>query len=179
MASDHHDNPEPSKARPVRGTRLTDDQKHLIIAAIEAGATDYVAAEAAGISPRTLRDLRARAEGRHPTRASTPELSAFFAQVDETIARARMRQEIEVAKSDPKHWLKYRARSRPGLEGWTEPVPDVPETTEAQRLPTADELQGVVSTLIGSGAAVSPPCPDASCTCVHHGVRDRGGDDDD
>src|SRR5205085_9337285 len=130
MSEDHIEEPERSNSRRVRGTRLTDDQKRLIIAAIEAGATDYVAAEAAGISPRTLRDLRARAEGRHATRSSTPELEAFFQELDETIARARMRQEIEVAKSDPKHWLKYRARSKPGLEGWTEPVPDVPDTSE-------------------------------------------------
>jgi hypothetical protein len=163
---------------PVRGMRLTEDQKRLIIAAIEAGATDYVAAEAAGISPRTLRDLRARAEGRHATRRSTPELKAFFAQLDETIARARMRQEIEVAKSDPKHWLKYRARSKPGLEGWTDPVPDMAETSEVFRLPTTEELQLVVSTLIESGAAVSPPCADAACGCTRHGLRDRGGDDD-
>ena len=158
MPKDHHDKPGRSNGRPVRGTRLTEDQKRLIIAAIEAGATDYVAAEAAGISPRTLRDLRARAEGRHATRRSTPELKAFFEQLDETIARARMRQEIEVAKSDPKHWLKYRARSRPGLEGWTEPVPEMPEATDAQRLPTKEELQVVVSTLIESGAVVSPRC---------------------
>jgi hypothetical protein len=158
--------------------RLSDDQKRLIIAAIEAGATDYVAAEAAGISPRTLRDLRARAEGRHPTRPSTPELTEFFARVDETIARARMHQEIEVAKSDPKHWLKYRARSKPGLEGWTDPVPEVPEADQTQLLPTAEEIQLVVSTLIESKAVVSPRCADLACGCAWHGPSETEGQSD-
>jgi len=81
------------------GSRLTEEQKALILSAIEAGATDHVAAEAAGIAARTFRDLRARAEGRHPTRKATPELKLFFAKVDRAIARARLKRELIVAGS--------------------------------------------------------------------------------
>lgn len=165
--------------RQKRGSRLTEHQKRLILAAIEAGATDYVAAEAAGISPRTYRELRQRAKGDHPTRPPTPELRAFLDQIDEATARARMRQEIEIAKSDAKHWLRYRARSKPGLEGWTEPVPDEPEAAEPVHMPTEAELQQVVSALIASGAVPFPHCGDISCMCAFHraGLLGGGGDD--
>lgn len=124
-----------SISRTLAGTRLTDDQKRQIIGLIEGGATDYVAAEVAGISARTFRELRQRAEGRHPTRRSTPELREFFAEVDEAIARARIKREIVVADTDPKYWLRHRARSKPGLEGWTEPVPEEAEAQDPIRGP--------------------------------------------
>jgi hypothetical protein len=160
------------------GSRLI-EQQGLIIAAIEAGSTDHVAAQAvAGISPRAFRELRQRTEGRHPTRGATPELTEFFAEVDKAIARATMKQEIVVADTDPKHWLKYRARSKPGLEGWTEPVPEESETQDPIHVMSADELQQIVSTLLASGAVELPPCPDPSCTCSHHGVRGEEGEAD-
>lgn len=71
-----------------------DEQKRQIIALIEAGATDHAAAESAGISARTYRELRQRAEDRHKKRKSTPELREFFDEVDEAIARARIKREI-------------------------------------------------------------------------------------
>jgi hypothetical protein len=54
---------------------------------VRAGAFDYVAAEAAGVSARTFSDWMARGEGRHPTRVPTPKLRAFAREV----ARARPR----------------------------------------------------------------------------------------
>lgn len=169
-----------TRAQRPTGTRLTDEQKQLILAAIEAGATDHVAAQAAGISARTFRELRQRAEGRHPTRRSTPELRAFFAAVDETVAKARLRREIEVAKADPKHWLKYRARSKPGLEGWTEPVPDEADTVDAPPMLSSEELAEVVGTLISARAVPVPPCADPGCLCAFHRLSPAaGGEDDD
>jgi hypothetical protein len=158
--------------------RLTDEQTNLIIAAIEAGATDYVAAQAAGISARTFRELRQRAEGRHPTRRVTPLLVEFFGRVDEAAARARMKHEIEIAIKDPRHWLANRARSKPGLDGWTEPVPDEPEDQAQIRVLSVPELQEVVSTLVVAGAVRVPPCADRGCVCSHHRDPSSGGGDD-
>jgi hypothetical protein len=155
--------------------RLTDEQKGLILSATEAGATDHVAARVAGISARTFRELRQRAEGRHPTRRSTPELKAFFDQVDEALARARMKREIEIADRDPKHWLKYQAPSKPGMDGWTAPVPEPPEVAQQGQPPSVDELTDLVAALMGAGAVASPPCDDTDCPCAHHraaGARD-------
>ena len=167
-----------STSRTLAGTRLTDDQMRLIVGAIEGGATDYIAAQVAGIAPRTFRDLRQRAEGRHPTRRATPGLVKLFREIDEAAARARMKQEIKVAEMDPKHWLKYKARSKPGLEGWTEPVPEESEAQDPIHVMSADELQQIVSTLLVSGAVELPPCPDPSCTCSYHGVRGEEGEAD-
>jgi head-tail adaptor len=162
-----------TKQRPP-GTRLTEEQKLLIATAIEAGATDYVAAEVAGISARSFRELRQRAEGRHPSRRSTPELKQFFARVDEAIARARMKAEIEIADRDAKHWLRYRAPSKPGLDGWTAPVPEEPESVELGHVMSPDELREVVTTLVVSGAVPLPRCGDPSCTCRHHAPVSEG-----
>jgi hypothetical protein len=169
------------KRKPTRsrkhspGTRLTEEQKLLIVSAIEAGATDYVVAEAAGISARSFRELRQRAESRHPTRRSTPDLREFFTRVDEAIARARMKREIEIADKDAKHWLKYRAPSKPGLDGWTAPVPEEPDSIEEIPAMTHKELRQVVATLVLSGAVELPPCDDRACPCVHHRIAEGEG----
>ena len=180
MAERRRETNEPAQRRSRRssGSRLTDEQKALILSAIEAGATDHVAAEAAGIAARTFRDLRARAEGRHPTRKATPDLKLFFAKVDRAIARARLKRELVVADTDAKHWLLHRARSRPGLEGWTAPVPEEPESVEVAHVLSAEELREVVATLVLSGAVPLPGCGDPSCTCRHHGSVTEGGVDD-
>ena len=93
-------------------------QQALILAAVGAGAMEHVAAQAAGINPRTYRELRQRAEGRHPTRSPLPGLAPFFEEVDEARAQARLKREIVVADSDPRHWLRYLGRSQPGLGLW-------------------------------------------------------------
>jgi hypothetical protein len=164
--------------RPPSGSRLTDDQKALIVSAIEAGATDHVAAVAAGISAKTFRELRQRAEGRHPKRKPTPELVRFFADVDRAIARARLKRELIVADTDSKHWLQHRARSKPGLEGWTAPMPDEPESVELAHVLSVEELRDIVATLVLSGAVALPGCGDPACTCRHHGPVAEGGTGD-
>jgi hypothetical protein len=157
--------------RPSSGSRLTEEQKALILSAIEAGATDHVAAEAA----RTFRELRQRAEGRHSTRKPTPELARFFAQVDRAIARARLKRELVIADTDAKHWLLHRARSKPGLEGWTAPVPEEPEPIEVVHMLSAEELREIVATLVVSGAVRLSGCGDPSCTCRYHDPAIEGG----
>ncbi len=166
------------QGRRPSGSRLTEDQKALILSAIEAGATDHVAAEAAGISARTFRELRQRAEGRHSTRKATPELVRFFAEVDRAIARARLKRELVVADTDAKHWLQYRARSRPGLEGWTAPVPEEPQSVELPHVMSTEELGEVVSTLVISGAVSLLGCGDPSCACTCHRAGQGGARDD-
>lgn len=170
--------PKTPKRSGSAGMRLSDEQKNLIVAAIEAGATDYVAAEAAGIRARTFRELRQRAEGRHPTRRATPALIEFFGRVDEAGARARMKHEMQVAESDPKHWLRVQARSKPGRDGWTDPVPEETQDQAPLRVLTVPELQEVVSTLLLAGVVVVPACADAACLCTHHKAPSEGGEDD-
>jgi hypothetical protein len=162
-----------SKGRP-RGIRFSEEQRQLILGAIERGATPHAAAQAAGIKARTFRELHQRAEGRHPTRGPLPELAAFFRQVDEATARARIKREIEIAESDPKHWLKHQARSRPGLDGWTEPVPEANEVP-ALHVATIEEIEGAVGELLAAGVISAPHCSDPSCPCPHH----RSGRSDD
>lgn len=162
-----------AKGRPV-GVKLDAQQRQLILGAIERGGTDHVAAQAAGIAPRTLRELRQRAEGRHQTRGRLSELTAFFKQVDQASARARIKREIEVAESDPKHWLKYQARSRPGLDGWTEPIPEASEASVLYA-PSIHEIEGIVGELLTSGAISGPGCPDPSCPCTLHRVGRSDG----
>lgn len=157
-----------SKGRPP-GIKLSDEQRRLILGAIERGATDYTAAQAAGIAPRKFRELHQRAEGRHPTRGPLPELAEFFRQVDEASARARIKREIEVAETDPKHWLKHQARSLPGFDGWSEPIPEATEVS-ALHVPTIEEIEGIVAELLAVGAIATPRCADPSCPCSHHSV---------
>jgi hypothetical protein len=166
-----------AKDRPSR-IKLSDEQQHLIISAVEAGAMDYVAAQAAGVRSRTFRELRQRAEDRHPTRRQLPQLAEFFTRVDEASARARLKREIEIADSDPKHWLRFQGRSQPGLDGWSEPVPEEPETQDPVNVLTVDELQQIVSTLVHSGAVTLSPCPDPTCRCSYHQVTKTEGERD-
>ena len=174
--------PRPKKAarrgRPPGSIKLPPDKRQLLLAAVEAGGSDHRCARAAGIDPRTFRTWRQIAEGRHPTRKPTKELVEIFREIDEAAARATIRQEIKVAQTDPKHWLRYRARSQPGLDGWTEPVPEEPGAQDPIHAMSADELQQVVSTLLVSGAVELAPCSDPSCTCTYHGVRGEEGEAD-
>jgi hypothetical protein len=146
-----------------------------IVAFIEGGAADYVAAEAVGIDARTFRDWTARGEGRHPERAPTPALVALARRVREAKARARAAREIIVAEKEPKFWLTHMARSRPGREGWTEPVGGPGEDDPAREpdpyQPSPEELHEIVRVL--SEAGVLPPmCEDPECSCVHRRRKD-------
>lgn len=110
------------------------------------------------LSDRAIRDLVARYEGRHPTRRSTPEIDAFFDEIYRQRALFRAMKEIEVAKIDPKAWLRFMARSRPGLEGWSELVPDEPIAASAQPAQleqTPEEFRQTVEILARSLGIIS------------------------
>lgn len=113
----------PTKRAPAkagRRTRLIDPGVvEAIVEAIEGGAFDYQAAQAAGVAPATFREWMARAEGRHD-RPSTPELAAFAAKVGQARAKARLVAEQTVFRENPLSWLRYGpGRERPGAPGWT------------------------------------------------------------
>lgn len=145
------------KGRPP-GVKLTDEQKRQIISFIEAGGSVDSAVQAAGISPRTLRELRQRARGHHPTRSALPHLKPFFKEFDQAIGRRLLTNEIWLSDHDPKSSLKY-LRSRLDSES---------EDEEPVRLPTADEVQQELDVLISSRAFRVPGCPDENCACAYH-----------
>lgn len=108
------------RGRPPGSVSLTAEIERLIVDFTRAGAFAHVAAQAAGISPRTLSEWMARGRGEHPTRPCTPKLKAFVRKVEQAQAEARLAAEIEVYRNHPKHWLRYVARSRPDSEGWSD-----------------------------------------------------------
>ena len=148
----------------------TPEIQRTIVSYIEAGTFDYIAAEAAGIDERTFRDWVARGEGRHPDRVPTPALTGFARAVREARARGRAAREIEIAAKEPKFWLTHQARSKPGREGWTEPVADETETASgASYEPTPEEAAETLQILITSGAIKLERCADPDCACSVHG----------
>ena len=166
-----------ARGRPVGSVSLTPELERTILSYIEAGSFDYIAAEAAGIDARTFRDWIARGEGRHPTRRRTPQLRAFADKVRQARARARASREIQIADRDPKFWLQHAARSKPGRDGWSEPI-DVPEegpSATAPYQPDQDELAQIFAVLVEAGVLELEPCGDPNCRCQRHG----GEDDDD
>jgi transposase len=159
-----------ARGRPTGSIKLSPQSKALLIAAVEAGGTDHACARAAGVDPRTYRTWRAIAEGRHPTRKPTPELVALFREIDEAEARSRIKREIDVANRDPKTWLRYRAPSRPGLDGWTAPVPeDGPEDASPVYVPTPEEFALALRALVEATGLSLESCGDPTCPCpLHH-----------
>lgn len=161
---------ETTHARPGRRTKLselTEQERELCFAMAGQGSSN-AAILGSFMSDRTIRDLVARYEGRHPTRKSSPQIDAFFDELYAQRAMFRAATEIEVAKIDPKTWLKYMARSRPGLEGWSELVA---ERVAAPRAPSSieqspEELRETVATLAASLGIVADcghrGCPDCS-----------------
>ncbi len=141
----------------LRGPQLSDEQQRLVISSIEAGGTLKSAARAAGISERTLRELRQRARGKHPTRSPLPHLKKFFDDVDRAIGLRLLANEIWISKNDPKFALKYLHASLEGDD----------QDEEPPRLPTANELQAEIDTLVSSGAFRSPRCQ-RDCPCPYH-----------
>lgn len=111
-----------------RKSKLTPEVHREIVEAIRAGAYDWVAAEAAGVSRvsfyRWLNDER-------------PKYRAFRDDVMRARAEARRRAEIAVARESPFNWLRYGpGRSRPDAPGWTDSV----EVTGPDGGPVASEI---------------------------------------
>ena len=99
-----------------RPSLLTPERHKAIVAAIRAGAYDWVAAQANGVNPATfiLWMRRGERERRRP-------YFQFFEDVRVARAQARLSAEIEVRKDQPFNWLRFGpGRERPGEDGWTE-----------------------------------------------------------
>lgn len=95
-----------------RKSLLTPDRERQILASIRAGAFDWVAARAAGVSVPTF--YRWLSDERSPYRE-------FAEKVAEARAVARLSVEIEVRKKNPEFWLsRGPGRERPGEPGWGE-----------------------------------------------------------
>jgi hypothetical protein len=92
--------------------------------------------------------------------------------VREAKARARAAREIVVADKEPKFWLSHAARSRPGREGWSEPI-EVPEEASPGAAiayePSPEEFAETLRVLLEAGAISLPPCSDPGCGCSRHG----------
>jgi hypothetical protein len=133
--------------------KLTPEAEAQLLAYIEAGAADYIAAEAAGIDARTYRDYMARGLGTHSSRPSTPRLARFAEAVTEAKARARAAREIQAAEHHVPFWLTHMARSKPGREGWTDPVPDDQGGSTLGLLyePTREEAAETLRVLLEAG----------------------------
>lgn len=160
--------PQVRRGRPAGSIKLPPDKRRLLIVAVEAGGTDHACARAAGVDPRTYRSWRAIAEGRHATRKPTPELVELFREIDEAQARSRIKREIDVANKDPKTWLRYRAPSRPGLDGWTAPVPEESAEDESVYSPTPEEFSQLLRALVDATGLTLGACGDPSCSCRLH-----------
>ena len=99
-----------------RRTKLTTEVHQQIVAFIRVGAYDWVAAEAAGIGKSTFYRWLARGE----QRADAP-YRAFYEDVRQARAQARVAAETDVRRDQPLAWLRYGpGRERPGAPGWTE-----------------------------------------------------------
>ena len=173
-----------TEEKPRRGRRpgsvaLTEEIFQMIVTFVRAGTFAWVAAEAAGVDPRTFRDWMARGEGRHPTRAATPALIAFAREVRSAEAQARVAAEARVYRDRPEYWLGRVGRSRAGREGWTEPVREpgeappgqLPEVAQLSDAELNKHLQMVAAAFIEGGVVEVPRCPDRSCRCAFHTRR--------
>jgi hypothetical protein len=112
----------PRRGRTPGSVSLTPEIQWIITNYMRGGAYGYVAAEAAGISARTFLEWMQRGEGTHPTRPPTSELRAFAEAVRMAQAQARIGAEVRVYEGHPARWLANVARSKPGREGWSDPV---------------------------------------------------------
>jgi hypothetical protein len=112
--------PAPEKLPLGRATLLTPELQQRIVSYIRAGAFDWVAAEANGVSRKTFWEWLARGEGEDPDRPQTPLYAEFVEQVRAARAEARLSAEVEVKRGEPLSWLmKGPGRHQPDAPGWT------------------------------------------------------------
>jgi len=99
-----------------RKTLLSPELQRAIVAAIRAGAYDWVAAEANGIGRNTFKQWMRKGEAQ-----KSGVYANFRAEVLTARAQARLGAEIEVRKDQAFNWLRYGpGREREGDPGWTE-----------------------------------------------------------
>jgi hypothetical protein len=147
---------------------LTDEIEQTILTYIRAGAFAYVAAQAAGISPRTFFDWLNRADGKPGARPSTPRLRLFAERVRIAEAEARVGAEVRVYRDNPAQWLRNVARTHGELEGWSDPsgkqIPAAPERRLEDWIAELDEIQMLEARRrVGSSRGCG-----ADCFCKEH-----------
>lgn len=99
-----------------RPSLYTPEVHRSIVAAIRAGAYDWVAAEANGIDRTTFATWMRRGE-----REPVEPYFTFRMDVRAARAQARLSAEIEVRKDAPFNWLRFGpGREREDSPGWTE-----------------------------------------------------------
>ncbi|MFN7990026.1 MAG: hypothetical protein U0529_21315 [Thermoanaerobaculia bacterium] len=99
-----------------RPSLLTPERHKAIVAAIRAGAYDWVAAQANGVDRNTFMAWMRRGE-----RERTGKYLSFRKDVLTARAQARLSAEIEVRKDLPFNWLRFGpGREREDEPGWTE-----------------------------------------------------------
>ena len=99
-----------------RKTKLTPEVYNLIVQYIRGGAFDYVAAQAAGITPQTFQRWMKRGE-----KNTDEPYRSFCYEVQQARAEARVAAENRVFADAPFNWLRYGpGRERPGKPGWTD-----------------------------------------------------------
>ena len=168
--------PKRPRGRPKGSVSLTPEIADQIVALVQAGSFGYVAARAVGVPARTFHDWMARGRGEHPTRSSTPKLGDFAKRVDTAEAISRVGVETRIREIDPKHWLRYAARSKPGEEGWSDPArgSDASPGASLAHLSEdelASEMERLESVLIEAGELTTPACANPRCRCSLHPKR--------
>jgi hypothetical protein len=157
------------RGRPPGSVSLTDEIERTILSYVRAGAFLHVAAQAAGISSRTLFDWLNRAEGRPGARPSTPRLRSFAGKVRIAQAEARIGAEARVYRDKPALWLRNAARTKGELEGWSDPVKDssAPTGTLEAWIAELDESQkSEARRRVGASRGCG-----AECFCEEHAME--------
>ena len=97
---------------------LTPDLGRLIVSYVRSGCYSWLAAEAAGVSRSLFEDWLRRG------RSGEPPYRAFFDEIQQAQAQARVRAEVAVLQSHPLYWLRYGpGRETTDTPGWSVPVP--------------------------------------------------------
>lgn len=131
-----------------RKTLLTPECEAQIVASIRAGAFDWVAARAAGVSQTTFYRWMEGKTKRH---------REFRDAVLTARAQARLSAEISVRKDKPEVWLmKGPGREKPGEPGWGEKVEVLGEIKH--------DLESVRESIARKLAALDESKPEAEAT---------------
>lgn len=113
-----------------RPTKLTAEVRQLIVAAIRAGAWDYIAAEAAGIDDSQF--YRWMVRGKEQPKSIYGQ---FRREVEQAYGQARLAAELRVHQERPFEWLRSGpGRERTGRPGWS----DHQISVELQQGPTVN-----------------------------------------
>jgi len=160
------------RGRPIGSVSLTRERQEKILGLIRNGVFDHVAAEACGVSPRTLREWVARGEGRS-SRPATPKLRAFAKEYRKAKAEARALAEARAYREHLPFWLTHAARSTEDREGWT----DLPGASgDGEPALSPEELKDLITgvrndQLYTDPNVLVPMCLNPRCRCTFHRQR--------